>query len=525
MNTLKSNLAFSASALERADRSRHATLLESQKLILVLDLDLTLLHCTTDPRESRFMYSSALSDSSQPNHGSKEDAAFFGLHSFQLEANGPVHYLKLRPGLFQFLEQVAPFFLLHVFTMGLKGYAEEVLKIIDPERKLFGNRVLTRDVYQVHVKDLRMFFKDPQCADIALILDDTVSIWNQRSQVIPCYPYNFFLGQSVNTQVYDDRADTHVVNADVTEETETDDSLAILQRDQVHDRHLSAVGDLVCGIQQQFYQEYAEGSTLPLLNRLITEACGPLEGCKVYIHTLNPSSHVHEFHTQTVRSLHGVIAQELSDAVTHIVVDDPATSLDSLSESEREKHATRTELTTLITTKLTAAAQCFIVNLTWLRLSHMHWRCPPECDYLWDSTLRDVPSVSITQETIAKQQQQIAVTSTLPAGESSVSTARSLKRQASEVFVIPTEPNVYSGPASAMYEAINDEQHHLLRVARQNPGASNSSKKEISLLESIPAPKIVTQETSKEEEEAIWDKWAKLEAEEEQQERKKRRAF
>lgn len=34
---------------------------------------------------------------------------------------------------------------MHVYTMGTRAYAEEVCKAIDPARKLFGNRIISRD--------------------------------------------------------------------------------------------------------------------------------------------------------------------------------------------------------------------------------------------------------------------------------------------------------------------------------------------------------------------------------------------
>ena len=34
---------------------------------------------------------------------------------------------------------------LHIYTMGTRAYAENIAKIIDPERKIFGERILSRD--------------------------------------------------------------------------------------------------------------------------------------------------------------------------------------------------------------------------------------------------------------------------------------------------------------------------------------------------------------------------------------------
>lgn len=34
---------------------------------------------------------------------------------------------------------------MHVYTMGTRAYAEEVCAAIDPDRKIFGGRLLSRD--------------------------------------------------------------------------------------------------------------------------------------------------------------------------------------------------------------------------------------------------------------------------------------------------------------------------------------------------------------------------------------------
>lgn len=50
-----------------------------------------------------------------------------------------------RPGLAGFLEDVAKIYEMHVYTMGTRAYAIEVCKVIDPEGRLFGGRILSRD--------------------------------------------------------------------------------------------------------------------------------------------------------------------------------------------------------------------------------------------------------------------------------------------------------------------------------------------------------------------------------------------
>lgn len=40
---------------------------------------------------------------------------------------------------------MADIYEMHVYTMGTRAYAEEVCAAIDPESKIFGGRILSRD--------------------------------------------------------------------------------------------------------------------------------------------------------------------------------------------------------------------------------------------------------------------------------------------------------------------------------------------------------------------------------------------
>ena len=49
------------------------------------------------------------------------------------------------PGWKEFLEDMAEKYEMHVYTMGTRAYAEEVCAAIDPDGKIFGGRLLSRD--------------------------------------------------------------------------------------------------------------------------------------------------------------------------------------------------------------------------------------------------------------------------------------------------------------------------------------------------------------------------------------------
>jgi CTD small phosphatase-like protein 2 len=118
-----------------------------KKATLVLDLDETLVHCGIDPLEN---------------------AEF----SFDVRFNGSDYtvYVRRRPHLMEFLETVSKWFEVVVFTASQRIYADRLLDILDPERRLFSHR-LFRDACVVldgnYLKDLRVVGRD--LAKVAIV--------------------------------------------------------------------------------------------------------------------------------------------------------------------------------------------------------------------------------------------------------------------------------------------------------------------------------------------------------------------
>lgn len=50
-----------------------------------------------------------------------------------------------RPGLTDFLADLSKLYEMHVYTMGTRTYADAICNIIDPDGKVFGGRILSRD--------------------------------------------------------------------------------------------------------------------------------------------------------------------------------------------------------------------------------------------------------------------------------------------------------------------------------------------------------------------------------------------
>lgn len=166
-------------------------LLEQRKLSLVVDLDQTVIHACIDPTVGEWQ-----KDPTNPNHEAVKD-----VQSFQLNDDGPrgvasgcSYYIKMRPGLREFLEHISTMYELHVYTMGTRAYATNIAKIIDPDQKLFGNRVISRDENgSMTAKSLQRLF--PASTNMVVIIDDRADVWpKNRPNLIKVVPYDFFKG-------------------------------------------------------------------------------------------------------------------------------------------------------------------------------------------------------------------------------------------------------------------------------------------------------------------------------------------
>ena len=186
----QTSLTVSKVQAVRTEETLQRRLLQSRKLSLVVDLDQTIIHACIDPTVGEWQQ-----DPTNPNYESVKD-----VKAFQLEdgprgvARGCWYYIKMRPGLEDFLKRISTMYELHVYTMGTRAYAQNVAKIVDPGRKLFGNRVISRDENgNMFAKSLQRLF--PVSTDMVLIIDDRADVWpNNKPNLIKVSPYEFFKG-------------------------------------------------------------------------------------------------------------------------------------------------------------------------------------------------------------------------------------------------------------------------------------------------------------------------------------------
>lgn len=188
----------------RAETEQRA--LAARRLLLVLDLDHTLLNSThrseLTEEGQRILEAQVEREAAAAEEDAGAAAAVASgaaaagggdtprqLELFQLEA--VCMWTKLRPGVHAFLEAAHARFDLHVYTMGDKSYAVEMARLLDPTGRLFQGRVISSgDSTRRGLKDLDVVLG---AEHMALVVDDTEAVWPRfRGNLVLVERYVFF---------------------------------------------------------------------------------------------------------------------------------------------------------------------------------------------------------------------------------------------------------------------------------------------------------------------------------------------
>ncbi|XP_033987015.1 RNA polymerase II subunit A C-terminal domain phosphatase isoform X2 [Trematomus bernacchii] len=167
-------LMVSSEQAEQLGREDQQRLHRNRKLVLMVDLDQTLIH-TTEQHCQRMSNK--------------------GILHFQLGRGEPMLHTRLRPHCKAFLEKIAKLYELHVFTFGSRLYAHTIAGFLDPEKKLFSHRILSRDECIdpfSKTGNLRNLFP---CGDsMVSIIDDREDVWKFAPNLITVKKYIYFQG-------------------------------------------------------------------------------------------------------------------------------------------------------------------------------------------------------------------------------------------------------------------------------------------------------------------------------------------
>lgn len=191
-------LRISYDEATKIEQSATERLAQERKLILVVDLDQTVIHATVDPTVGEWQR-----DTKNPNYPFVKDVQSFCLEEEPILPPGWMgpkpaptkcwYYVKLRPGLKEFLASVAQRYELHIYTMATRNYALAIASIIDPKGEYFGDRILSRDESgSLTHKNLKRLF--PVDQSMVVIIDDRGDVWQWDPNLVKVVPYDFFVG-------------------------------------------------------------------------------------------------------------------------------------------------------------------------------------------------------------------------------------------------------------------------------------------------------------------------------------------
>ncbi|XP_033613316.1 RNA polymerase II subunit A C-terminal domain phosphatase [Fukomys damarensis] len=167
-------LMVSSEQAEKLGKEDQQRLHRNRKLVLMVDLDQTLIHTT---------------EQHCPQMSNK------GIFHFQLGRGEPMLHTRLHPHCKDFLEKIAKLYELHVFTFGSRLYAHTIAGFLDPEKKLFSHRILSRDECIdpfSKTGNLKNLFP---CGDsMVCIIDDREDVWKFAPNLITVKKYVYFPG-------------------------------------------------------------------------------------------------------------------------------------------------------------------------------------------------------------------------------------------------------------------------------------------------------------------------------------------
>jgi len=104
--------------------------MQTRKLVLVCDLDQTLVHASIEPSIEELMEAG--------------DPRVKDVHRLLIPGNKP-HFIRLRPYLREFFQSLRDYYEFHIYTFGSRAYASQVASVLDIEKTLFQDRIISRD--------------------------------------------------------------------------------------------------------------------------------------------------------------------------------------------------------------------------------------------------------------------------------------------------------------------------------------------------------------------------------------------
>jgi len=169
---LHSGVSFSQEKALKEEKKFMEKLFESKRLMLVLDIDHTLVHSC----------SSTLVDPNTIN-----DCEKF------IDKSGYSYIIKFRPFLEAFMKDIGPLFDTYIYSHGSQKYANRIANLIDPkEITIKQTKVLGREEREIDLKLKNLENLLPANQTASIIIDDRNDVWANKSNLIMIFPYVHF---------------------------------------------------------------------------------------------------------------------------------------------------------------------------------------------------------------------------------------------------------------------------------------------------------------------------------------------
>ncbi|KAI3883968.1 hypothetical protein MKX03_028604 [Papaver bracteatum] len=297
---IHSDLKVASQELARLRKKDLNTLFQRKKLILVLDLDHTLLNST------HFQHIST--DEEYLNH-QIDSVNLFKLHQIQM-------FTKLRPFVRDFLKQASSLFELYIYTMGEQRYAMEMARLLDPDNAYFNSRVISQgDCIKKHQKGLDVVLG---AESAVIVLDDTEHVWQQHKENL------ILMDRYLISNRY------HYFSASLRSFGLNNKSLSELMRDESEsDGALATILQVLKRIHQLFFDSECHDDLMggDVRHVLKTVRGEVLNGCKLVFSGIWPIGEKAENQKlwRVAEELGAICSEELDSSVTHVVSTDVGT--------------------------------------------------------------------------------------------------------------------------------------------------------------------------------------------------------
>jgi FCP1-like phosphatase family protein len=292
----ETTLTVSFEEIRRRNLNLEKELIREKKLALVIDLDKTLIDTTTV-----FSLEDADNLIALDKHAKRSDFVVFQL-------DDTIFVVRLRNNVRAFLHEISPFFRLQIYTGSQANYARRILKEIDPDASLFGNRIwsITKEEkkrYQLenkYEKNIKNLF--PVSDRLVLVLDDTPSVWYTDEGntifkgLIQIKPYHYFIQPGLIAP-------------------------ATIAQESLHDNTLMQMKSVLLSVHELFYATFNESESHVLIS-LAEEKAAVFDR----LHFLfvgcweDGDTHSKEFYTLKAEEFGANVLDSFAPYITHIIV-------------------------------------------------------------------------------------------------------------------------------------------------------------------------------------------------------------